>query len=72
MTPFIVLFGILVVLIFMYVGAMQLNAKVEVPDSCKEAYMEAQNCGACGSKNKGTSCNFQETLDFLKEVKLDD
>ncbi len=72
MTPFFILFGILVVLIFGYVGAMQLNAKVDIPESCKEAYLEAQNCGACGTKNKGGSCNFQDTLQFLKEVKLDD
>jgi hypothetical protein len=70
--PYLILVGLLVLFIGLYVGAMQLNAKVEIPESCKEAYLEAQNCGACGSRGSQSSCNVKQTIEFLKEVKLDD
>lgn len=72
MMPYIILIGLMILFIGLYAGTMHLNSKVEVPESCREAYMEAQNCGACGTKTGQASCNIKQTLEFLKEVKLDD
>ena len=60
--------GVVVACIILYVGTMYLNEKVEVPESCKQAYLEAQSCESCSSR--GSSCNIQDTLKFIKEVKL--
>lgn len=60
--------GVVVACIILYVGTMYLNDRVEVPESCKQAYLEAQSCESCN--RKGSSCNIQDTLKFIKEVKL--
>ncbi len=64
----LIILGVVSVIIFIYIGTMYLNEKVAIPESCKEAYAEAQTCESC-SRN-GTSCNLKETMEFLKEVKL--
>ena len=69
MIQFLILMGILIGVIALYVGTMYLNDKVEIPESCKAAYLEAQNCESCAS-NDGGSCGYSNTLEFLKEVKL--
>lgn len=66
----VILILILSGFIGLYIGAMYLNQKVAVPESCKAAYLEAQSCESCGSKGSKSSCNFNDTLEFLKEVKL--
>lgn len=68
---FLIIFGMLIVLMLIFVAATYLNQKVEVPESCKAAYLEAQSCETCGSHSKeGSSCGFQGALEFMKEVKL--
>ena len=69
MPQFLILMAILIGIIVLYVGTMYLNNKVEVPESCKQAYLEAQNCESCASRDGG-SCGFSDTLEFMKEVKL--
>lgn len=69
MLQFLILIAILVGIITLYVGTMYLNNKVAIPESCKEAYLEAQNCESCASQDGG-SCGYSNTLEFLKEVKL--
>jgi hypothetical protein len=54
----------------LYVATMYLNQKVAIPESCKEAYLEAQQCESCTSRGSKGSCGFNDTLEFLKEVKL--
>lgn len=54
----------------LYMGAMYLNSKVAIPESCKEAYLEAQTCESCASKSGRASCSFNDALEFMKEVKL--
>jgi hypothetical protein len=69
MEQFLILMAILIGIIVLYVGTMYLNSKVAIPESCKEAYLEAQHCESCPS-NDGGSCGFSDTLEFMKEVKL--
>lgn len=58
-------------LIFLFVGALYLNAQTEVPESCQEAYDNASGCGSCSSNDgSGHHCGFKETLEFLKEIKI--
>ncbi|MFH0767157.1 MAG: hypothetical protein ABH890_03155 [Bacillota bacterium] len=66
----LILIGVVSGFIMLYVGTMFLNEKVAVPDSCKEAYLEAQSCESCNTGGGVKSCNFKDTLEFLKEVKL--
>lgn len=67
---FLLIFGILIVLIGLFVGSTYLNEKSEIPDDCKAAYLEAQSCETCSSHKEGSSCGFSKTLEFMKEVKL--
>ncbi|MDY0074898.1 MAG: hypothetical protein WC992_04565 [Acholeplasmataceae bacterium] len=67
---FLIVVGIVAGFIVLYVGTMFLNEKVEVPESCKEAYLEAQSCESCATKSGRASCSFNDTIEFLKEVKL--
>ena len=67
---FLIVVGIVAGFIVLYVGTMFLNEKVEVPESCKEAYLEAQSCESCATKSGRVSCSFNDTIEFLKEVKL--
>lgn len=66
----LILIGILSGFIGIYILAMALNAKVAVPESCKEAYNEAQTCGSCSTTTGGCHGSFKEALEFMKEVKL--
>ncbi len=66
----LILIGIVSGFILLYIGTMYLNDKVKVPESCKEAYLEAQTCESCAHGDGPKSCNFNDTLEFLKEVKL--
>lgn len=66
----LILIGVVSSLILLYVGTMFLNEKVAIPESCREAYLEAQTCESCASRGGSQSCNFNDTLEFLKEVKL--
>lgn len=65
---FLILLAVVCGIIALYVITMALNAKVPIPESCKEAYLEAQSCESCASKARG--CNISEALEFMKEVKL--
>jgi hypothetical protein len=67
---YIIMVAILGGFIGLYILAMYLNSKVAVPESCKEAYLEAQNCESCSTKSGKSSCNFNSTIEFLKEIKL--
>lgn len=67
---FLIVVGFIAALITLYMGTMYLNSKVAVPESCKQAYLEAQTCESCASKSGRTSCHFNDTLEFMKEVKL--
>lgn len=69
MPQFLILMGILTGIIVLYVGTMYLNKKVAIPEECKTAYLEAQSCESCASRDGG-SCGFSDTLEFMKEVKL--
>jgi len=63
-----ILIAILSGFIGLYILAMALNAKVKIPESCKEAYLEAQSCESCSSHGGG--CGFNDALEFMKEVKI--
>lgn len=67
---YVIMVAILGGFIGLYILAMYLNSKVAVPESCKEAYLEAQNCESCATKGGKSSCNFNSTIEFLKEIKL--
>jgi len=67
---YIIMVTILGGFIGLYILAMYFNSKVAVPESCKEAYLEAQNCESCSTKSGKSSCNFNNTIEFLKEIKL--
>lgn len=67
---FLIVVGFIAALIALYMGTMYLNSKVAIPESCKQAYLEAQTCESCASKSGRTSCNFNDALEFMKEVKL--
>jgi hypothetical protein len=67
---YFVVVGLIAVFIAIYMGAMYLNSKVAIPESCKEAYLEAQTCESCASKSGRSSCSFNDALEFMKEVKL--
>ena len=69
MGQFLILMGTLIGVIVLYVGTMYLNKMVAIPESCKEAYLEAQSCESCASRDGG-SCGYSDTLEFMKEVKL--
>ncbi|HCZ24296.1 MAG TPA: hypothetical protein DHV05_05535 [Acholeplasmataceae bacterium] len=68
--PYLIVVGMILAFISIYMGAMDLNAKVAIPESCKEAYLEAQTCESCSSKSGRSSCSFNDALEFMKEVKL--
>ena len=63
----LIIVGIVSAVIGLYVITMALNNKVQVPESCKEAYLEAQTCESCSSR--GTGWGFSAALEFMKEVK---
>jgi hypothetical protein len=67
---FIIVVLVIAAFIGLYMGAMYLNSKVAIPESCKEAYLEAQACESCSRKGGKSSCSFSDTLEFMKEVKL--
>lgn len=68
---YVIMVLVLAGFIGLYLLAMYLNSKVAIPESCKEAYLEAQNCESCATKGtKASSCGFNNTLEFLKEIKL--
>jgi len=69
MPQLLVLMSILIGIIVLYVGTMYLNSRVAIPEECKEAYLEAQSCESCASRDGG-SCGFSDALEFMKEVKL--
>ncbi len=66
----LIVIGIVSGFILLYVGTMFLNEKVAIPESCKQAYLDAQTCESCATSGGSKSCNFNDTLEFLKEVKL--
>mgnify|MGYP000149496300 CR=1 FL=1 len=65
----LILIGIISGFVALYVGTLYLNSRVAVPESCKEAYLEAQACESCASRS-GQTCGFSQALEFMKEVKL--
>ncbi|MCR3906085.1 MAG: hypothetical protein NUK62_03560 [Tenericutes bacterium] len=68
---FLILVAVLCGFIGLYIATMYLNKKVEVPESCRAAYLEAQTCESCTSRGgSGGSCGFSDALEFMKEVKL--
>jgi len=66
----LILVGVVSGFILLYIGTMYLNDKVKVPENCKDAYLEAQSCESCSTSGGSKSCNFKDTIEFLKEVKL--
>lgn len=63
--------GAVIVIIFIFMTSLYINAKVEIPDTCEDAYLEATGCGSCGNHSgDGHSCGYKDTLEFLKEVTL--
>ena len=69
---FLILLAIVGGIIFVYIATMYLNKAVAVPESCKAAYLEAQNCETCASKGMCTidEQKFQDAIEYMKEVKL--
>lgn len=67
---YLIVVGIVAAFIALYIGAMYLNEKVAIPESCKQAYLEAQSCETCSTKSGRSACNFKDALEFMKEVKL--
>ncbi|MDD2574940.1 MAG: hypothetical protein PHD47_00565 [Acholeplasmataceae bacterium] len=63
------LYGVLVVaaIVVFYIVISYYNGKTEVPESCEQAYHEAQDCSACGSKN---SCGIRKAIIEMKETNL--
>jgi len=63
------LYGVLAVTIIVvfYIAVSYQNDKTKVPEGCQEAYNEAQNCSACGSKN---SCGIRKAIIEMKETNL--
>jgi hypothetical protein len=66
----LILIAVLSGFIALYIVTMYLNQKVAIPESCKEAYLEAQSCESCASRGSGKACSFSDALEFMKEVKL--
>ncbi len=66
----LIVMGVVATFIGLYIGAMYLNSKVAIPESCKQAYLEAQSCETCSTKSGRAACNFNDALEFMKEVKL--
>jgi len=66
----LILIAVLSGFIGLYILAMALNAKVAIPESCKEAYLEAQSCESCSTRSSGCHGNFKDAIEFMKEVKL--
>jgi hypothetical protein len=66
----IILIAVLSGFIGLYILAMALNAKVAIPESCKEAYLEAQSCESCSTRSGGCHGSFKDAIEFMKEVKL--
>lgn len=66
----LILVAVLSGFIGLYILAMYLNSKVAIPESCKQAYLEAQACESCATKGSGKACGFSDALEFMKEVKL--
>ena len=67
---FLIVVGLIAAFIGIYMGAMYLNAKVAVPESCKQAYLEAQTCESCSTRSGRASCSFSDAIELIKEVKL--
>jgi hypothetical protein len=68
---FLILIAVLSGFIALYIVTMFLNQKVAIPESCKEAYLEAQSCESCATRSSGgKACGFSDALEFMKEVKL--
>lgn len=67
---FVIVVAVIAAFIALYMGAMYLNSKVAIPESCKQAYLEAQACESCATRSGRASCSFNDTLEFMKEVKL--
>jgi len=67
----LILMGVLIGIIALYIGTMYLNDHTEIPEECREAYLEAQSCETCAlSSGDKKSCGFGDTLEFIKEVTL--
>ncbi len=66
--------GAVLFLIILYVGTGILNDKTKIPEGCEQAYIDAQSCESCSvagtSSCSLTDPKLQETLEFMKEVKL--
>ncbi len=63
---FLIIVSAVLGFILLYVVTMFLNEKTPIPESCRQAYQEANSCESCGSEG----CNIKDTIEFLKEVKL--
>ncbi len=64
-----IFYGILfmVVIIGGYIITSYYNKKTEIPESCKEKYIEAQSCTLCGQRNV---CSIHKLQELMKETKL--
>lgn len=69
MITYLILIGFIIGFIGIYVLATHLNSKVEIPEGCMEAYLEAQKCETCASKSGG-SCGYGAALEMMKEVRI--
>ncbi len=68
MEQFLILLSVLGVIILIYVGTMYLNDKTEIPEECREAYLEAQGCKSCSAFRKdSSSCGFKDVLKIMED-----
>ncbi|TVP86198.1 MAG: hypothetical protein EA375_01805 [Acholeplasmataceae bacterium] len=62
---FFIGFAVVVGVIALYMGSMFLNAKTEVPEECREAYLEAQSCDTCAMRSG--ICGFKDVLETIRK-----
>ncbi len=63
---FILIVGIIVAASLIYIGSIYANQTTEIPESCKQAYLDAQNCSGCS----GSGSCLTRALESIKEIKL--
>lgn len=61
-------FAVVIVVIALYMATMFLNAKTEVPEECREAYLEAQSCDTCGLRSG--VCGMKNIMDHIKKKEI--
>ena len=62
----ITIIGVVFGIVLLYVATMFLNNATPVPESCKQAYQEANSCDSSATEG----CSIKETIEFIKEARL--